>query len=73
VMDIVDGPLCREEFDLIAQAMQDTTHTMFDDRQKFEDIAKNVVRWRYALTVRARGQNILLPCAVLCNIAFSVL
>lgn len=53
VVDIVDGPLCKEEFDLIAQALQDSARTVtagFDDKAMFEDIAKNVVRWRHVLS-----------------------
>lgn len=69
MIDIVDGPLSKEEFDLISQAMWDPTTIVLgdeDDKAKFEKIAKNVVRWRYVLTISDQAiacrVNLLLVC-----------
>ena len=49
VIDIVDGPLSKEEFDLITLALHGPTATAIaedDEKEKFEEIAKHFVRWR---------------------------
>ena len=51
VMDIVDGPLSKEEFDLIAHALHDPAAGVTgedDEKDQFEELAKHVVRWRCA-------------------------
>jgi hypothetical protein len=70
VVDIVDGPLCKEEFDLISQAMQDETcagAASGDSKDRFEEIVKHLVRWRCAPMLPLQPRSIPCTCLLYCG------
>lgn len=49
------GPLSKEEFDLISQNMQGTSSIVIASdgvKDRFDEICRDIVTWRYALVAR---------------------